>query len=70
MGIKKLPRKKITGVQALIFCCELSPLKRFMSSHRFWQIWSNLHVVDNSTLSGNGLTIKNLRGGDLFTHLS
>ena len=24
-----------------------------MSSYRFWQIWSNLHVVDNSTLSGN-----------------
>ena len=29
-----------------------------MSSHRFWQIWSNLHVVDNSTLSGIGLTRK------------
>ena len=29
-----------------------------MSSHRFWQIWSNLHVVDNSTLSGNSVTRK------------
>ena len=29
-----------------------------MSSHRFGQIWSNLHVVGNSTLSGNGLTRK------------
>ena len=29
-----------------------------MSSHRFWKIWSNFHVVDNSTLSGNGLTRK------------
>ena len=29
-----------------------------MSSHRSLQIWSNLHVVDNSTLSGNDLTRK------------
>ena len=56
MGIKKLPRIENYWSASLNFCCELSPLKRFMSSHRFWQIWSNLHAVDNSTLSGNGLT--------------
>ena len=56
MGIKKLPRIENYWSASLNFCCELPPLKRFMSSHRFWQIWSNLHVVDNSTLSGNGLT--------------
>ena len=43
MGIKKLPR--IENYWS-------------MSSHKVWQIWSNLHVVDNSTLSGNGLTRK------------
>ena len=58
IGIKKLPRIENYWSASLNFCCELPPLKRFMSSHRFWQIWSNLHVVDNSTLSGNGLTRK------------
>ena len=58
MGIKKLPRIENYWSASLNFCCELPPLKRFMSSRRFWQIWSNLHVVDNSTLSGNGLTRK------------
>ena len=55
MDIKKLPRIENYWSASLNFCYELPP---FMSSHRFWQIWSNLHVVDNSTLSGNGLTRK------------
>ena len=59
MGIIKLLRIEKYWSPSLNFCCyALSPPKCFMSSHRFWQIWSNLHVVDNSTLSGNGLTRK------------
>ena len=58
MVIKKLPRIENYWSASLNFCCELPPLKQFMSSHRFLQIWSNLHVVDDSTLSGNGLTRK------------
>ena len=58
MGINKLPRIENYWSASLNFCCELPSLKRFMSSHRFWKIWSNLDVVVNSTLSGNGLTRK------------
>ena len=59
MGIKRLPRIKNYWSSSLNFCCDLPPLTRFMSLHRFWQIWSNLHVVDNSKLSaGAGLTRK------------
>ena len=28
-------------------------LKRSMSRNQFWEIWTNLHVVDNSRLSPN-----------------
>ena len=59
MGIKKLPRIKHYRSSSLSFCCNNPPLNRYMSHHRFWQIWSNLHVVDNSKLSGSeGLTRK------------
>ena len=58
MGIKELPRIENYWSASLNFCCELPPPKRFMSSHRFGQILENLQVVDNSTLSGNGLTRK------------
>ena len=58
IDIKELPRIENYLGASLNFCCELPPLKRFMSSHRFWQILANFHVVGNSTLSGNGLTRK------------
>ena len=59
MGIKKLPRIKHYWSSSLSFCCNNPPLNGYMSHHRFWQVWSNLHVVDNSKLSGSeGLTRK------------
>ena len=59
MGIKKLPRIRQYWSSSLNFCCTKPPLKLIMSHNRFWQIWSNLHVVDNSKLSGReGLTRK------------
>ena len=56
MGIKRLPRIEKYWSASLNF----SYLRSSDSCqyHRFRQIWSNLHVVDNSTLSGNGLTRK------------
>ena len=50
MGLKKIPRIENYWSASPTFCCELLLLKRFMTSHRFWKIWSNLHVVDNSIL--------------------
>ncbi len=57
MGIHKLPRvrnywsnNKLLGVEEV---------QRHMTMARFWKIWSNLHVVDNSTLlPSDGLTAK------------
>ena len=56
MGIKKLPRIENYWSASLNFCCELLPLERFMSSHRFGRFSQT--CMDNSTLSGNGLTRK------------
>jgi len=59
MGIKRLPRIRDYWSTSLNFCCDSSPLTTFMSRGRFWQIWSNVHVVDNGTLSARkGLTRK------------
>ena len=52
MGIKKLPRIKHYWSSSLSFAV-------IIPHQRFWQIWSNLHVVDNSKVSGcEGLTRK------------
>ena len=50
MGLKRLPRLENYWSKDLNFCCN-SPLKKVMSHTRFWQLWSNLHVVDNAQIT-------------------
>ena len=57
MGIKWLPRLENYWSKDFKFCCN-SPLRKVMSRTRFWQLWSNLHVVDNAQITSSGLTSK------------
>ena len=57
MGIKRLPRLENYWSKDFNFCCN-SPLRKVMSRTRFWQLWSNLHVVDNAQITSRGLTSK------------
>ncbi len=51
------PEFAITGV--VINFLEFRKVQSHMTLARFWKIWSNLHVVDNSTLlPSDGLTAK------------
>ena len=60
MGLQRLPRIKDYWSSRLSNCCDGAPLTKFMPIHRFWKIWSNLHVVDNSDpiSRGGGFTQK------------
>lgn len=57
MGIVREPR--IENYWSEDPLLESPVIQKHMSLHRFWSIWSSLHVVDNSTLSpGDGLSAK------------
>lgn len=58
MGLQKRPRIKGYWSSSLNFCCHHPPFSKFMSSRRFWRIWSNFHVVDNAKMSDAGLARK------------
>ena len=57
MGIHRLPR--ISNYWSRDGLLGIPALKRYMCRNRFWEIWTNLHVVDNSRLSpSEGLSRK------------
>ena len=57
MGIHRLPR--IPNYWSSESLLGVPQVQKSMSLNRFWSIWSNLHVVDNATLSpGDGLSAK------------
>ena len=49
MGIHRLPR--ISNYWSRDSLLGIPALKRYMSRNRFWEIWTHLHIVDNSRLS-------------------
>ena len=51
MGIHRLPR--IENYWSTDSLLGLEPIRQAMSLKRFWAIWTNLHVVDNSTVAAN-----------------
>ena len=57
MDTKRFLRLKNYWSKDFNFCCN-SPLRKVMSRTRFWQLWSNLHVVDNAQITSRGLTSK------------
>ena len=52
MGIHKLPR--INNYWSRDKFMGISVLHQYMTSTRFWALWSNLHVVDNESIPDTG----------------
>ena len=52
MGIHRLPR--IRNYWSRDRLLGVPSLHRYMSSARFWSLWSNLHVVDNTSTPASG----------------
>ena len=52
MGIHRLPR--IKNYWSRDEFMGIPDLHRYMSSIRFWALWSNLHLVDNQTVANTG----------------
>ena len=59
MGIYISPKPRISHYWSSDSLLGVTDVRECMSLSRFWAIWSNVHVVDNSTLSpGDGLVAK------------
>lgn len=57
MGIHRLPR--LSSPWSRDSLLGVPEIQRHMSMNRFWELWSNFHVVDNSKLSpGHGISRK------------
>ena len=52
MGVHRLPR--IRNYWSKDPLLGIPSLQRHMSLSRFWSLWSNIHVVDNETVSSSG----------------